>query len=250
MFRQVQILLLCWSMVGLLAGCYRETSRRGDLLSLDETPEATSQPAEETTPVASAPAEPATPVTTAPTGEAPATTQEARNVIQATIETNFGHMVAELWPDEAPETVANFVKLAKSGFYENLPCHRKIEGYMVQLGKPTDPAKARQLTPIKGEFSTTLKHDYGILSMARRPSDPDSATSQFFICFKPKNEIQQRALSLLDGEFAIFGKVVRGLNVLDQIEAVRTTTQPMGPGRVEPSKPSQTILLKAIRIAE
>jgi cyclophilin family peptidyl-prolyl cis-trans isomerase len=192
--------------------------------------------------------------TTAPAPVAPAApvaaTQEAGPTIRAIIETNFGHMEAELWPDRAPITVANFVRLAKSGFYENLPSHRMIPGFILQLGKPVDVAKKRELEPFKGEFSEDLKHEAGTVSMARRPSDPDSATCQFFICFKPKNDIERRALATLDGQYAIFGKVVRGLDVLDAIEAVPTTTQPMGPGRTEPSKPTRTILLRNVRIPD
>jgi cyclophilin family peptidyl-prolyl cis-trans isomerase len=240
-FKQIQMTLLCGA-VGLMVGCFQESSG-GGAFSLEEEPEATSQPA-------SKPAdlmvteEPPAPTTMT------AATQEIGRKIRAVIETNFGHMEVELYPDQAPATVANFIRLAKSGFYDNLPCHRMVPGFIVQLGKPIDPAKARELEPIKGEFSQTLKHEGGTLSMARRPSDPDSATSQFFICFAPRNDVQRRELAKLDGQFAIFGKVIHGMDVLDAIEAVPTEMQPMGPGRNEKSKPAKTILLRSVRISE
>lgn len=257
MLRKTQILLLGWAMLSMTSGCYKE-AYRGDALSLeDEQIEPTTQPAAEptkappaeTTPLVEEPAPPAG--VTPPREAAPAAeTPDVGRKIRAIIQTNFGHMEAELWPDQAPRTVENFIALAESGFYQNLPCHRMIPGFIVQFGKPTSTAKRQTLQPIKGEFSKTLKHEGGTLSMARRPNDPDSATCQFFICFRPKNDIQRNALATLDGHYAIFGKIVRGLEVLDQIEAVPTTTQPRGQDTVEPSKPTRTILLSSVRIVE
>lgn len=246
MFRHVQIVLLCGAMTAMAVGCYTETRRDSEAAwwETEQAPE--SQP---TTGPALADSAQEGPVTTTTT---PAAAEKAaKQKIRAIIETNLGHMEAELWPDVAPETVANFVALAKSGFYDNLPCHRMLPGFIVQLGKPTDPAMARALKPIKGEFSEALKHGGGTLSMARRPSDPDSATSQFFICFPPKNDVQREALASLNGKYAIFGKVVRGLAVLDQIEAAPTTKQTRGGGTApEPSKPTRAILLRTVRIVE
>ena len=247
MFRKMQILLLFGATVGLSAGCYQE-GRRGEAISLDDEETPASQPTSEPTEgVTSAPVE----ATTGPAAATPATqSKDAGDKIRVIIETNFGHMEAELWPDQAPETVANFVKLARSGFYENLPSHRMLPGFIVQFGKPESPARARELKPIQGEFSKTLKHGPGTLSMARRQNDPDSATSQFFICLRPKIDVHRRALASLDGQSAIFGKVIRGLGVLDEIEAVPTTQQARGTGRTERSKPMRTILLRAVRIVE
>jgi len=247
MFQKMRILLLLSAMMALSAGCYQET-RRGEAISLDDEQIPASQPTSEPTEgVASAPAEapPGPPAATA-TSQA----KDAGKKIRVIIETNFGHMEAELWPDQAPETVANFVKLARSGFYENVPSHRMLPGFIVQFGKPGSPAQARELKPIRGEFSDTLKHETGTLSMARRQNDPDSATSQFFICLRPKIDVHRRALASLDGQSAIFGKVVRGLGVLDELEAVPTTQQARGTGRTERSKPMRTILLRAVRIVE
>ncbi|MBN1346650.1 MAG: peptidylprolyl isomerase [Phycisphaerae bacterium] len=246
---QARILLLCGVMAALWSGCYQETRRSDVAWDLDEEPEATSRPS-------SLPVEPA-PLATEPVASAPSPTEtetpkadDVGRKIRAIIETNFGHMEAELWPDVAPETVANFVRLAKAGFYDNMPCHRMLPGFVVQFGEPTDDAKKAALKPIKGEFSESLKHEAGTLSMARQPSYPDSATSQFYICFRPKTEAQQRWLSSLDGKYAIFGKVVRGLTILDGIEAVPTTQQARGPAGDEPSKPTKTILLRTVRIVE
>ncbi len=248
----------------LAGGCYQESSRESGF-GLEQTPsEPTTQPTTEPSdepvavaeePVASEPAEtpsgpaapPSAPVTTQ---KKPATQEAEPRTVRAIIETNLGHMEAELWPEVAPKTVENFVRLAKAGVYDNLTCQRLIPGFIVQLGEVTDPAKKRLLEPIEGEFSTEHEHEHGILSMARRPSDPDSATSQFFICLKPKNDIQRRALANLDNEYAIFGKVVRGLSVLERIEAVPVEKQQRGNQKTERSKPTEPILLRTVRIVD
>src|ERR1051326_1295600 len=120
--------------------------------------------------------------------DAAATTQ-AKEV--AVFKTSEGEMVAELWPDVAPNTVENFKKLAKSGFYDGTAFHRIIKGFMAQGGDPLtkDPTKESMWGTgdpgykIKAEFNQK-KHERGVLSMARS-ADPDSAGSQFFICFGP-----------------------------------------------------------------
>jgi len=244
-----RVMTVAWWAVGIgvLSGCYREMERVGRTIALEPEESTATRPAPPSDEGIERP-EPEEPVGVPTSGPAPTTHDVTARKIRAVIETNLGHMEAELWPDAAPNTVAHFVRLAEAGFYENLPCHRMVPGFMVQLGKPIDPAKENQVRPIRGEFNPTLKHGEGTLSMARQPSDPDSATTQFFICFKPKTQSAQRALTSLDGKYAIFGKVTRGLDVLQEIESVPTTTQPMGPDRVEPSKPTQPILLRAVRI--
>jgi peptidyl-prolyl cis-trans isomerase B (cyclophilin B) len=254
--RKTCILVLGWATLSMMTGCYKEAYRGGDSLAGEEHGEVSTQPAPEepapepTTPVAETP--PPKPTVTPPEpapAPQPATPDVGRK-IRAIIQTSFGHMEAELWPDQAPETVANFVRLAESGFYEGLPCHRMIPGFIVQFGKPSGTSKRQLLKPVKGEFSETLKHEFGTLSMARRANDPDSATSQFFICFRPRTDAQLEALATLDGAYAIFGKITRGLEVLDEIEKVRTTTQPRGRDKSEPSKPARTILLNSVRILD
>lgn len=129
-----------------------------------------------------------------------------------------GVMIAELYPDIAPLTCANFEKLVRQGFYDGLTFHRVIPGFMVQGGDPTGAGMGGPGWTIKGEFAQNgvpnpLQHTRGVLSMART-MQPDSAGSQFFI-------MHARAPHL-DGGYAAFGKVVEGLEVIDAIAAVPT----------------------------
>ena len=129
-----------------------------------------------------------------------------------------GEIVLELNPNEAYNTVANFVSLANSGFYDGLIFHRVISGFMIQGGDPTGTGYEGPGYKIKGEFSAngvnnTLKHERGVISMAR--SNPyDSAGSQFFIMHKDATH--------LDGLYAAFGKVLEGMDVVDRIASVKT----------------------------
>lgn len=126
---------------------------------------------------------------------------------------NGGVIRAELCADTAPETVANFVSLAEKGFYDGLIFHRVIKGFMIQGGCPDGTGMGGPGYCIKGEFSAngvanTIKHERGVLSMAR--SAPyDSAGSQFFIMHGDAPH--------LDGQYAAFGKVTHGLDVVDEI---------------------------------
>ena len=127
-------------------------------------------------------------------------------------------MKAELYPEIAPETVANFEKLVKSGFYDGLTFHRVIPGFMIQGGDPRGNGTGGPGWTIKGEFSANgfkndLKHTAGVLSMARA-MDPNSAGSQFFIMVE--------AAPHLDGQYAAFGKLVEGLDVARMIVSVPT----------------------------
>ncbi len=131
---------------------------------------------------------------------------------------NGGTMTLELYPETAPITVQNFVKLAKEGFYDGLIFHRVIEGFMIQGGDPTGTGMGGPGYQIKGEFASNgvknpLKHTRGVISMARSMM-PDSAGSQFFI-------MHQNAPHL-DGQYAAFGKLTDGFDVLDRIASVRT----------------------------
>ena len=131
---------------------------------------------------------------------------------------NGGVMTLELYPETAPITVENFVKLAKSGFYDGLIFHRVIEGFMIQGGDPTGTGMGGPGYQIKGEFAANgiknqLKHTRGVISMARS-ARPDSAGSQFFI--------MHRDAPHLDGQYAAFGKMTDGFDVLDKIAAVDT----------------------------
>ena len=131
---------------------------------------------------------------------------------------NGGTMKAELYPEIAPETVKNFVDLASKGFYNGLIFHRVIPGFMIQGGDPEGTGMGGPGYCIKGEFSANgfkndLKHTRGVLSMARA-QDPDSAGSQFFI--------MHADYPYLDGQYAAFGKLIEGIEVVDQIASVKT----------------------------
>ncbi len=134
---------------------------------------------------------------------------------------NGGVIRAELYPEIAPITVENFVKLAKDGFYDGLIFHRVIPGFMIQGGDPTGTGMGGPGHTIKGEFRMTgvkndLKHTRGVLSMARSMM-PNSAGSQFFIMHKDAPH--------LDGQYAAFGKVIEGMDVVDGIASTPTGAQ-------------------------
>lgn len=127
-------------------------------------------------------------------------------------------MKAELYPDVAPNTVNNFISLINKGFYNGLIFHRVIKGFMLQGGDPEGTGMGGPDYSIKGEFTSNgfrnnLKHTKGVLSMARTMI-PDSAGSQFFLMHKTSPH--------LDGEYAAFGKVIEGLDVIDKIAEVET----------------------------
>ena len=124
----------------------------------------------------------------------------------------------ELYPDKAPITVENFESLVKEGFYNGLIFHRVISGFMIQGGDPLGNGTGGSKKKIKGEFRSNgvqndIKHVRGVVSMARS-SNPDSASSQFFIMHKDAPH--------LDGQYAAFGKVVEGMDVVDEIAAAET----------------------------
>ena len=156
---------------------------------------------------------------------------------------DYGKMKVELYPDIAPITVQNFKKLVNEKFYDGLIFHRVIEGFMIQGGCPqgngtggyTDE-NGNKVT-ITGEFSAnnfknTLAHTRGVISMARS-SAPNSASSQFFIC--------HATASHLNGQYAAFGKVIEGLEVVDAIAAVKTNSS---------DKPLTDVVITSITFAE
>lgn len=126
---------------------------------------------------------------------------------------NYGSIVIELYPDIAPNTVNNFISLVKSGFYDNNSFHRLVPDFVLQGGDPKGDGTGGPGYSIKGEFSNNgfkndLKHEKGIISMARG-NDKDSAGSQFFIMLGTSN--------YLDGDYAAFGKVIDGMDIIDKI---------------------------------
>ena len=140
-------------------------------------------------------------------------------------------MKAELYPEIAPNTVNNFLSLVNKGFYDGLIFHRVIRGFMIQGGCPDGTGMGGPGYDIKGEFDMNgfknpLKHTPGVLSMARA-MHPDSAGSQFFIMHETSPH--------LDGQYAAFGKVIEGLDVVDAIANVRTNFQdrPLAPQKIQ-----------------
>lgn len=126
---------------------------------------------------------------------------------------DYGTIEVELDPKEAPLTCENFIELANEGFYDNLTFHRIIKGFMIQGGDPNGDGTGGSEKTVKGEFSSNgvennLSHERGVISMARS-SDKDSASSQFFICDADD--------PFLDGDYAAFGKVIKGMDVVDKI---------------------------------
>jgi peptidyl-prolyl cis-trans isomerase B (cyclophilin B) len=160
----------------------------------------------------------------------------------AVVSTTKGEFVLEFWPEVAPKTVANFKKLANEGFYDGTAFHRIIAGFMAQGGDPLTKdldQEARYGTgdpgyKIPAEFNNR-KHTRGVISMARS-ADPDSAGSQFFLMLGDAPH--------LDGQYSAFGKVIKGQEVLDKIEAVPVTASPSG----EPSKPTERVEIESIKI--
>lgn len=160
----------------------------------------------------------------------------------AVIKTSEGEMVAEFWPEVAPNTVENFKKLARSGFYDGTAFHRIVKGFMIQGGDPLTKDAAKESRygtgdpgyKIKAEFNDR-SHERGVLSMARS-SDPDSAGSQFFICLAN--------VSRLDHQYTTFGKIIKGDDVLGKIGDTEVTMSDSG----ERSKPTKRVTVESIKI--
>lgn len=146
-----------------------------------------------------------------------------------------GIIKLELYPDKAPKTVANFEKLVKKGFYDGLTFHRIIKGFMIQGGDPLGNGMGGSDENISGEFAANgfenpIRHERGVISMARA-QDPDSASSQFFIMHADG--------FFLDGNYAAFGKVVEGMDVVDRIAEVQTNFM---------DAPTQPQIIESIKI--
>lgn len=177
----------------------------------------------------SAPAVPA-----AVTNQSPAA-PSAKEV--AVITTSEGVMVLEFYPDVAPNHVANFEKLARSGFYDGTAFHRVIPGFMIQGGDPNTKNEAAKDSwgmggpgyTVNAEFNAK-HHARGILSMARA-NDPNSAGSQFFIC--------QADCGQLDGQYTVFGNLIKGFDVLDKIATAPTE---------QPDRPLKRVNIDSIKI--
>ena len=151
----------------------------------------------------------------------------------------------ELYPYIAPISCENFEKLVKQGFYDGLCFHRVIPGFMIQGGCPEGTGMGGSDKTIKGEFAAngvqnTLSHTEGVISMARKGGDMDSATSQFFICLSDKYT------SSLDGQYAAFGKVTDGMDVVSAIGKAEVTTGLSG----EKSSPVTPVVIEYIKVVD
>ena len=148
---------------------------------------------------------------------------------------NGGIIKLELYPEAAPITVENFVNLVKDGFYDGLIFHRVIKDFMIQGGDPEGTGMGGSDTKIKGEFSQNgwdnpISHKRGVISMARSRA-MDSASSQFFICHADA--------TYLDGQYAAFGKVTEGMDVVDEIASVETDKN---------DRPVEDVVIKSITL--
>ena len=178
-----------------------------------------------------------------PVGSAAEVLPAAATTVVVEMKTSKGDILLELDAQKAPETVRNFVAYARDGFYDGTVFHRVIEGFMIQGGGYDAQMKHKDCEPIKGEFASngfaanTLKHDRGVLSMART-NDPDSASSQFFVMHAKAPH--------LDGQYAGFGKVTEGLDVLDKIACCETGSY----GWYMQDVPKDTIEIETIKVIE
>lgn len=157
---------------------------------------------------------------------------------------DFGTIELELYPTKAPITVANFEKLVKEGFYDGLTFHRVVKNFMIQGGDPKGDGSGGSDKTIKGEFSQNgftrndIKHERGVISMARSSSSNDSASSQFFIVHKDSFS--------LDGNYAAFGRVTSGMDVVDAIANVKVKDNGSG----ETSTPAKPVVITRMYMIE
>lgn len=157
---------------------------------------------------------------------------------------NGSSFTVELYPQYAPETVENFVNLVSSGFYDGLTFHRVIDDFMAQGGDPDGTGTGGSEKKIHGEFvqngftQNTLSHTRGVISMARQSNDFNSASSQFFICYGDE--------TFLDGQYAAFGKVIEGMEVVDSFLDVERTLGSDG----QKSKPVTPIVIEKAEVIE
>jgi peptidyl-prolyl cis-trans isomerase A (cyclophilin A) len=158
------------------------------------------------------------------------------------LETTMGEIVLELDGVKAPITTANFLKYVESGHYDGTVFHRVIPRFMIQGGGFTADLKEKDtLAPIKNESGNGLSNVRGTVAMART-NDPNSATAQFFI-----NHVDNKPLDTYGGGYAVFGKVIKGMDVVDKIAAVKTTTKGTAQGPLE-DVPVEAIVIKSAKV--
>ena len=155
----------------------------------------------------------------------------------------MGNMTAELYPEKAPLTVENFLKLVRSGFFSGTIFHRVIKGFMIQGGGYDEDFGQKEADAIRGEFAVNgwakndIKHSRGVLSMART-NDPNSASSQFFVMHKDSPH--------LDAQYAAFGRVTEGLEVIDKIASLKTGNR----GWYMQDVPVEAVVIESITVVE
>ncbi len=191
MFRYKVIPLLLGAAILLLTGCSTEAA-----------------PAQSITPDKPA-------VTSNASDGLPPMTIDVNKSYFATIQTKYGNIVIELYPEKAPVTVNNFVHLARSGFYDQTTFHRVIPGFMAQGGDPTGTGSGGPGYKFDDEISD-LKHKTGAVSMAN--SGPNTNGSQFFICYAPQSH--------LNGKHTVFGQVIEGMDVVNRLRPADRTKDP------------------------
>ena len=168
---------------------------------------------------------------------APAMSIDVKMKYSATIDTSLGSMKADLFVDDAPITVNNFVFLARQGYYDGAPFHRIMKDFMVQTGDPTGTGRGDPGYKFGDELKGPQTYTKGTLAMAN--AGPNTQGSQFFICHGQKAEV-------LPKNYTIFGKVTGGLDVLDKIAGVPVRAGPGG----EPSQPVEPPKIDTVQITE
>jgi peptidyl-prolyl cis-trans isomerase B (cyclophilin B) len=168
-------------------------------------------------------------------GSGPAAQTPPKAHPRVALDTTKGKIVLELYPDKAPKTVENFLQYVRSGFYDGLIFHRVIPGFMIQGGGFTpDMTQKPTRGNLQNEADNGLRNERGTIAMARTP-DPNGASSQFFINVADNRSLDHKSKTPQGWGYAVFGKVVEGMDVADAIVGVRTTTKgPFGDVPVEP----------------
>lgn len=181
---------------------------------------------------------------------APAASAPAPGRVQhAVIVTSQGEIEVELYPDKAPRTVANFLGLAKQGYYTGTIFHRVINDFMIQGGgfETDGRQKPSPLGTIPLEIDPALTHVDGAISMARPPGDPNTASSQFFICDGPQPNLNDAFLRQRGSQgYAVFGKVVRGIEVVRAIAALNKVNR----GGAFTDLTAPIVVIKEVRVSE
>lgn len=165
------------------------------------------------------------------------TVENATNYIEINVR-DYGVIKLVLYPETAPRTVVNFQKLVSEGFYDGLTFHRVISGFMIQCGDPTGTGLGGSDDTIQGEFAANgikndISHKRGVISMGRKSTGYDTASSHFFICHADATN--------LDGSYAAFGEVIEGMDVVDAIASVKTNSD---------DKPITDVIVESITFYE